>query len=323
MESARSTHSTLPPRKRERELGKQMIEFRHLRYFTAVAEELNFHRASERVHIDPTPLSRTVRDLEERLGVTLFVRNPRGLALTPAGTCLLEEARKVLLRVNRLQQKVQATDACFRAPLRIGVADGIAQPRLSECLVKWHSVSPQVRLDLVDMRATELAAALKREELDAGFTFGVPEDDALAQEPAWRYSIQAIVPVNHTLSARPMLPIAQLLTFPLVTCTAARHPGLLHQMRSIMLRNTLLPTIASEAHTLAGHVTRVAAGMGVGLIDSGHGETLARSDVVVVPLAEAEHIVTYVVHKHRRSGLPGALQRFIAHAKTFQAAAQA
>ncbi|WP_309934278.1 helix-turn-helix domain-containing protein [Variovorax paradoxus] len=53
-----------------------MIEFRHLRYFTAVAEELNFHRASERVYIDPTPLSRTVRDLEERLGVTLFVRNP-------------------------------------------------------------------------------------------------------------------------------------------------------------------------------------------------------------------------------------------------------
>jgi DNA-binding transcriptional LysR family regulator len=61
-----------------------MIELRHLRYFIVVAEELNFRRAAERVHIDQTPLSRTIRDLEEQLGVQLFVRAPRKLHLTPA-----------------------------------------------------------------------------------------------------------------------------------------------------------------------------------------------------------------------------------------------
>ena len=62
-----------------------MIELRHLRYFIAVAEELSFSRAAERVHIDQTPLSRAVRDLEDELGVRLFVRKPRRLVLTPAG----------------------------------------------------------------------------------------------------------------------------------------------------------------------------------------------------------------------------------------------
>ena len=117
-----------------------MIELRHLRYFIAVAEELNFRRAAERVHIDQTPLSRTIRALEDRLGVQLFVRAPRKLHLTPAGLRLLKEARKVFIRIERAHRAVRETDARFRAPLRIGVADGIAQPRLSECLVRWREM---------------------------------------------------------------------------------------------------------------------------------------------------------------------------------------
>ncbi|WP_285414785.1 LysR family transcriptional regulator [Variovorax sp. efr-133-TYG-130] len=107
-----------------------MIELRHLRYFIAVAEELNFRRAAERIHIDPTPLSRTIRDLEDQLGVQLFMRMPRKLRLTPAGVRLLKEAHKLFIRLERTQRIVRLTDARYRAPLRIGVADGIAQPKL-------------------------------------------------------------------------------------------------------------------------------------------------------------------------------------------------
>ena len=84
-----------------------MIELRHLRYFIAVAEELSFRRASERIHIDPTPLSRTIRDLEDQLGVLLFIRMPRQLRLTPAGTCLLKEAHKLLNRLERTRRIVR------------------------------------------------------------------------------------------------------------------------------------------------------------------------------------------------------------------------
>ncbi|QIL45500.1 LysR family transcriptional regulator [Acidovorax sp. HDW3] len=82
------------------------MELRHLRYFVAVAEELNFRRAAERVHIDQTPLSRTIRDLEEQWGVTLFVRAPRRLELTPAGIKLLVHARSLLIRLERTRCQV-------------------------------------------------------------------------------------------------------------------------------------------------------------------------------------------------------------------------
>lgn len=286
-----------------------------MRYFVAVAEELSFARAAERVHIDQTPLSRTIRDLEEQLGVQLFVRAPRKLHLTPAGMCMLKETRKVFIRIERAYRAVRETDGRFRAPLRIGVADGIAQPKLSECLVRWREVAPEIPLELVEMRSLELSDALQREELDAGFSFGVPNVDAIVQQPAWSYAVMALLPVGHELTVQSALHISELLAFPLLSCHAGRQPGLLHQMRAIVQRYTSTPTFAGEAGTLSGYVTRVAAGMGVGLADAGHVARLCRNDVVTKQLHEDERITTFVLHKHQRFALPDALQRFIAHAK--------
>jgi DNA-binding transcriptional LysR family regulator len=293
-----------------------MIELRHLRYFVAVAEELSFRRAAERVHIDQTPLARTIRDLEERLGLQLFVRAPRNLRLTPAGQRLLKEARKVFIRIDRAYRAARETDARFRAPLRIGIADGIAQPRLSECFIEWRKSTPEIPLELTELCASELANALEREEIDAGFSFGLPDNDTIAQQPAWSYPVMALLPAGHELASQTVLPIADLFAFPLLSCHAERQPGLLLQMRAIVRRHMTIPTLAGEASTLSGYVTRIAAGMGVGLGDVGHVSTLNRLDVVAVPLCEDERITTFVLHKHQRFGLPDALQRFVAHAKT-------
>lgn len=293
-----------------------MIELRHLRYFIAVAEELNFRRAAERIHIDQTPLSRTIRDLEDQLGVQLFVRAPRKLHLTPAGQRLVKEARKVFIRVERAHRAVRETDARFRTPLRIGVADGISQLKLSQCLVSWRKMAPEIPLELTEMRALEMAEALQREELDAGLSFGVPDDDAIAQQPAWSYPAMALLPPGHELASRPELALAELLAFPLLSCHVDRLPGLLEQIRTIVQRHTTTPTLAGEARTLSGYFTRIAAGMGVGVADAGHVASLCRSDVVAVPLREDERFTTFVMHKHQRFGLPDALKRFVAHAKT-------
>lgn len=293
-----------------------MIELRHLRYFVAVAEELNFRRAAERVHIDQTPLSRTIRDLEEKLGVLLLIRAPRRLRLTPAGVRLLKDARKVFIRIERAHRAVRETDARFRAPLRIGVADGIAQPKLSECIVRWREVSPEIPLELAEMRASELADALQREELDAGFSFGLPDNDAIAQQPAWSYPVMALVPLGHELASKPTLPVAEVLAFPLLSVHADQQPGLLQQMRGIVQRHATPPTLAGEASTLSGYITRIAAGMAVGLGDAGHIATLCRSDLIAIPLREDERITTFVLHKQQRFGLADAVQRFVLNART-------
>ncbi|MES2246504.1 MAG: LysR family transcriptional regulator [Pseudomonadota bacterium] len=293
-----------------------MIELRHLRYFIAVAEDLSFRRAAERIHIDQSPLSRAVRDLEDELGVPLFVRLPRGLQLTPAGLKLLTECRKLLVRLERVKRTVRYTHALYQAPLCIGVADGIAQPRLSECLNRWRLVAPEVPLEIAEMRARELANALRNEEIDVGFSFGVPDDEVIARTPAWRYHVMALLPHGHELAGRAAISLPELLAFPLLSCNEERLPGLLGQMRRIVHKYTEQPTLAGAASTLSGYVTRIAAGTGVGLADAGHTWALQRDDVLAVPLVEDEHITTFVLHKHRRFGIAEPLQRFFAHVHT-------
>ncbi|MDP9962961.1 DNA-binding transcriptional LysR family regulator [Variovorax paradoxus] len=293
-----------------------MIELRHLRYFVAVAEELNFRRAAERVHVDQTPLSRTIRDLEDKLGVTLFVRSSRKLQLTPAGVKLLAEAHTLFIRLQRSVRVVRETNARYREPLRVGIADGIAQPRLSECLARWRMLARDIPLEVMELRAVELSAALRREELDAGFSFGLPDDETVAQEAAWSYPLVAMLSPGHELAKRDVLPISELLAFPMIACDLGRLPGLRLQMDAVLQQYAAKPVIAGEARTLAGYVIRVAAGLGVGLADAGHMATLRRSDVVAVPLAEEIRITTYMLHKRQSHELHDALQRFLAHAKT-------
>lgn len=292
------------------------MELRHLRHFVVVAEELNFRRAAERIHIDQTPLSRTIRDLENQLGVTLLVRSPRKMRLTPAGTKLLDETRRLFIRLERIRRLVQETDARFRAPMRVGVADGIAQPKLSECFAGWRRVAPNVPVEVIEMRAGELRHALGREEVDVGFSFGLPNDDVIVQEPAWAYPLTALLPLGHELATDTVLPISELLAFPMVEWHLDRLPGLRQQMDAVGRLHAMKPASAGEARTLAGYVTRVAAGMGVGVADAGHMATLHRPDVAVVPLAEDIRMTTYVLYKRHGPGEQTTVQRFLTHVKT-------
>ncbi len=292
-----------------------MIEIRHLRYFVAVAEELSFRRAAERVHIDQTPLSRTIRDLEDRLSVRLFVRAPRKLHLTPAGLKLLQEARKILIRLERAKRAVRMTNALYQAPFRIGVADGIAQPKLSQYLNRWQTTSPHVHLELVELQARELVAALKNEDVDVGFSFGVPLDESIVQVPVWRHRLMAMLPDGHELSIQPVVSLPELLAFPLISCNEERLPGLSSQMHAIVHKYTKRPTVAGEAHTLSGYVNRIAVGAGVGLSDAGHAQAMQRSDVLVRFLAEEEYITTFALHKFQRFEGIEHVQRFLTHIK--------
>src|SRR5271155_3857791 len=101
------------------------MELRHLRYFVVVAEEQNVTRAAERLHVSQPPLSRQMRDLEEELGVELFRRTAKSLALTEAGKIFLPEARAVLLRAEQAVQTVRAMAKGERGQLRVGYAPSL------------------------------------------------------------------------------------------------------------------------------------------------------------------------------------------------------
>ena len=100
-------------------------------------------------------------------------------------------------------------------------------------------------------------------------------------------------------------------------CSEERLPGLQSQICAIVRKFTERATIAGEACTLPGYVTRIAAGSGVGLSDAGHVEGLRRNDVLALPLIEEEHITTFVLHKYQRFGTAESVQRFLTHVTTF------
>src|SRR5919112_6268649 len=104
------------------------MELRHLRYFIAVAEELHFGRAAERLHIAQPPLSRQIRDLERELGAALFERVPRGVELTPAGRAFLPEARLTLAQAERAQRTAQRAAHGETGRLRVGFAEAATYP---------------------------------------------------------------------------------------------------------------------------------------------------------------------------------------------------
>lgn len=291
-----------------------MIELRHLRYFIAVAEERNFNRAAERVHIDQTPLARTVRDLEAQLGVVLLERAPRQLRLTPAGHALLRHARGLFTRIDRVQRVVRARDAARPTSLHVGIAEGLAQPRLAACLAAWRDASSGPALHLREMPAAELVQALRQEELDAAFSLGLPRLAGVVQRPLWRHAARALLPREHVLAVRRELSLGELLAFPLIGVMPGRLPGWHRQLEMILRQHVGRPVIAGEAASLSGYLTAVAAGQGVGLADEGFLRMLHRPDLVAVPLLEDVHFVTCLLHKQRPLRDGEGRQRLLTHA---------
>ena len=146
------------------------MELRHLRYFVVVAEEQNVTRAAERLHVSQPPLSRQIRDLEEELGVELFRRSAKSLALTEAGKIFLIEARAVLLRVDKAIETVRMVARRDRGSLRIGYAPSLTAEFLPRALRLFEAERPGVRVALHDLSSEECLQRIADGKLDLALT---------------------------------------------------------------------------------------------------------------------------------------------------------
>src|SRR5256714_10717927 len=127
------------------------MELRHLRYFVAVAEELHFGRAAERLHIAQPPLSRQIRDLEREVGTPLFERVPRGVELTPAGSAFLPVARLTLAQAERAQRSAQRAALGETGRLRVGFVEAATHSGILADVLSFF----RVHLPSVGLRSEE------------------------------------------------------------------------------------------------------------------------------------------------------------------------
>jgi DNA-binding transcriptional LysR family regulator len=295
-------------------------DLRHLRYFMAVAEHRHFGRAAAALHISQPPLSRAIRDLEERLGATLLARSRRRVELTPEGAHFFEQARRLAESLERAVAEVRRMAGGERGRLRIGfvsLADygGVLPGLLKAC----KTAHPGVSLALREMLSPDQAVALAAGELDFGLLLPpVPGRATLEHLVVQRERFVAALPEGHRLAqggkrARASLTMAALAGEAFVMIPREIAPGLYDIVTGLAARAGFSLTIAQEAIQMQTVVSLVSSGLGAAIVPASVAN-LGRRGVAYRALAD-KHPALELRLAWRR-GAPGAAGRdFIAQAK--------
>ncbi len=286
------------------------MEFRHLRYFLAVAEELHFARAAERLHIEQSPLSRAIRELEEELGAQLFVRTSRSTRLTLAGKLLMENAPRVLLALDQARESVKAAANGFHGRLRVALSDGITPSRLPALLARCREEDPEIEIRLFEVPLAQQLSGLRDDLYDVGFSMADEVGDGIIIEPAWEDELMVAMPARHELLAHRRVPLDEVLQHPLVLGDPAVCEGHAKQIDRILRKQDREPLIEQYVATFDVMMTFVSAGLALGLAGAAHIASSREPGVVGRPLAgKSPMLTTYLL---RRDAEPSqALARFI------------
>jgi DNA-binding transcriptional LysR family regulator len=242
------------------------VELRKLRYFVVLAEELHFGRAAQRLHITQPPLSMAIQALEDELGVRLFVRTPRRVDLTHAGSTFLEQARALLARAGEAIELARAADRGEVGRLRIGFMSATIYTLLPPVLRVFAARFPAVRLELRELTLPQLRALLRNGDLDVGFLRPPVDEVELDCETLLREPLVVALPRGHPLAKLKRIPVRRLGAEPFVMFR--REPGLV--LHDLVLRFCLqagfTPRAAQEAAQTHAVVGLVSAGIGVALV---------------------------------------------------------
>src|SRR4051812_5534713 len=160
-----------------RRISSPVMELRTLRYFVAVAEELHFGRAAARLHMSQPPLSRAIKQLEADVGAVLMVRSAAGVALTPAGAALLDEARALLGQADRARVRVAA--AAGAATLTVGILGDSAAPDATRLADAYRRQHPGVEVLVRDTDLTDPTCGLRAGLVDVALTRGPFDETGL------------------------------------------------------------------------------------------------------------------------------------------------
>lgn len=188
------------------------MELRQLRYFLAVAEELHFGRAAERLHIVQPAVSQQVRRLERELGVELFGRTTRSVSLTEAGQRFLPHARAVLAAADRAADSVTEFRTS-RSLLRLGTSEGLGD-RLDGLLAAFARLAPEAQLELVHAPTAQRLQRVRDGSLDATIVRGDQPASGLDFTPLWTDEVWVALPASHPLAEAEVVAFADLAGLP-------------------------------------------------------------------------------------------------------------
>jgi DNA-binding transcriptional LysR family regulator len=284
------------------------VELRQLQYFVAVADELHFRRAAERLHVSQPPLSVQIRKLESELGVELFVRNRRGVSLTAAGRSLLVDARVLLDQVDRSAHRARRAADEEAGELRIGFVGSAIYALVPQALRAFRAERPRVEITLRELGGELQLEEIARDRLDVGFLRTPAACAGVRIERLLDEPLFVVLPAAHPLAAAPQLSLDQLGAEPLVLFPRVQAPGFYDELIVAIRRSGATPTIAQEAPETQTIVALVAAGIGVSVVPAST-RLLARPDVVYRPLRTK--LVAGLAMAYRHGERSSVVKRFL------------
>jgi len=243
------------------------MELRHLRYFLAVAEALNFTKAAAQLRIAQPALSRRVQDLEDEIGVDLLKRSPRGVTLTAEGKLFLEKTRHLLKLVDESVEQVRALARGHYGELHIGYAPSPTVEILPPALTAFQKAVPRVKVTLHDLSSDELTAGLQNGTLELAIMVPPADDQAagIQFEVLRTYPLCVAMAAAHPFARMKSIPLEKLAAEPLVALRRKDYPEFDHYLDRLFASIRAKPTIAVECDSASSLITEVEAGRGIAL----------------------------------------------------------
>ncbi|SFU69276.1 LysR substrate-binding domain-containing protein [Pseudoduganella namucuonensis] len=292
------------------------MELRHLRYFVAVAEELSFTRAAERLHIGQPPLSQQIQALEAEVGARLLERTKRWVRLTEAGKLFLADARRVLALSEQAMATARRAERGEEGELRIGFTFSTPfTPLFAAVINRYRRRYPDVTLTLRELATLPQLALLDSRELDLGFV-RPPETaipDTVMLTALRRDALVAVLPAGSPLLTAPALTVRDLEGQPIIMYPKSTGTGLYPQLFRLCREAGFVPRIVMEAGEASTIIGLVAAGCGISVLPSSF-DRIRMEGVGYRPLADPDaHTVLSLAQRKDASG--ALVEAFIAQAR--------
>ncbi len=245
------------------------MELRHLRYFIAVAEELNFRRAAERLHISQPPLSLQIKALEEEMGGALFERSKQHVCLTPAGLVFLGHARHVLEAAVKARMAVQLAMNGEVGELRIGFTPSSEfLPFLPATIQAFRAKFPGITLTLKEMTSAAQITGIADRQLDLGVV-RKPSGRLVSAVHLTKLSTDRpllAMHENEALTRKARIQVSDLKDLPLIGLSRSSGAGLHEFVTRICWADGFSPNIVQEVQEVSTMIALVAAGLGAAII---------------------------------------------------------
>jgi len=293
------------------------LELRHLRYFLAVAEHLNFGRAAEALNTAQPSLSHQILQLERELGVRLFERTKRHVALTEEGRLFAPEARALIERAASLSETMRGAAASPRGPLQIGSITASTMGVLPRVLPSFHERFPLVRFSVETLPIDEQVRALIERRIDVGILRLPVVDERLGTAPIAKESLYLALSRDHPLASGASIPLRALAGSTLITMRLERAGGFYDQIFARLRRHRVRIASTIETPDIETCISLVACGLGVAIVSSIM-RAFQIEGIAYRPLSPSTTIETLAIAWRRERSSTPAVRAFVEHVRDAQ-----